>query len=158
MIKNFPIRLRELRLGNGLSQRELADYLNIHPQYLSNIERGIKSVTLPRLIEIADFFNVSLDYLVGQSAKPTPFAEETEKNEINRHTVRNFSTRLKFLREKNRLTQQQLADYIGVTNCYVSGMESGKEIPSVKKLIVISDMFNVSIDYLVGRTDTVEVI
>lgn len=65
----------------------------------------------------------------------------------------NFSERLKELRGQRRLYQRELAELLGISvrgyQCY----ETGEHEPGVKKLIALADYYNVSIDYLVGRTD-----
>lgn len=64
-----------------------------------------------------------------------------------------FPERLKALRQERRLYQRELAEMLGISvrgyQCY----ETGEHEPGVKKLIAIADYYQVSIDYLVGRTD-----
>lgn len=63
----------------------------------------------------------------------------------------NFSERIKKLRIKNKYTQEQLAEKVGVTPTGVSYWESGKSIPNFDTLKKLSEIFNVSIDYLTGN-------
>lgn len=56
------------------------------------------------------------------------------------------------LTEKN-ITAKKLAEAIGASEGNVSDWKSGKAIPSAEKLILIADFFDVSLDYLLGRTD-----
>lgn len=60
-----------------------------------------------------------------------------------------FSEKLTALRKKAGLSQEQLADRLGVTRQSVSKWESGTAVPELVKLISLSDMFGVSLDYLV---------
>jgi len=62
----FSIRLRELREAAGLSQTELAEKLNLKRAALSNYEKDQREPNLETLIRLADYFNVSLDELVGR--------------------------------------------------------------------------------------------
>jgi transcriptional regulator with XRE-family HTH domain len=64
-----------------------------------------------------------------------------------------FNGRLKFLRNSHKLTQEQLADSIGGSERGIQNYEAGRRKPTYDILIVIADYFDVSIDYLVGRTD-----
>ena len=64
-----------------------------------------------------------------------------------------FANQLGFLRRSQQLTQEQLADKLGVTKQSVSNWENGNIMPSVEMLEKIADYFNVSIDYLLERTD-----
>ncbi len=66
----------------------------------------------------------------------------------------NFSYRLKQLRQKNKLTQGELADILGVKPTAISNYESERNEPSFDKLIALSKHFDVSCDYLLGITDT----
>ena len=60
-----------------------------------------------------------------------------------------FSERLMILRKQAGLSQEQLADRLGVTRQSVSKWESGTALPELVKLISLSEIFGVSLDYLV---------
>lgn len=60
---------------------------------------------------------------------------------------------LKKLREVKKLTQKNLSDMLGVGISTVSGWESGYRHPDNEMLIKIADLFDVSVDSLLGRTD-----
>lgn len=68
-----------------------------------------------------------------------------------------FSTRLKQLREANKLTIVDIATKLGIAKQSVHTWETMKTIPSSDKLFDLAEMLDVSIDYLVGRTDVLEV-
>ncbi|HIU81769.1 MAG TPA: helix-turn-helix transcriptional regulator [Candidatus Ornithoclostridium faecavium] len=61
--------------------------------------------------------------------------------------------RLKFLREKKNMTQQRLAIELDMNQNTISRYESGKRQADYATLIKIADYFNVSIDYLLERTN-----
>lgn len=60
-------RLRELRLENAETQLDLSVELDFDAQEISRYERGVVSPSLKRLITIADYYDVSIDYLVGRT-------------------------------------------------------------------------------------------
>ena len=60
----------------------------------------------------------------------------------------NFSEKLYSLRKKNGLSQEQLAEGLGVSRQAISKWESGHAVPETEKLLVISEYFEVSLDYL----------
>lgn len=62
----------------------------------------------------------------------------------------NFGNRLKTLRIKKKLTQQQLADLLGLTKSVISAYENGLRYPAYDVLIKIARIFKVSTDYLLG--------
>lgn len=65
-----------------------------------------------------------------------------------------FSERLKSLRLSKNITQRQLANSLGITERNYQRFEATKSVlPSTKNLIFLANYFNVSLDYLVGRSD-----
>ena len=64
-----------------------------------------------------------------------------------------FADRLKTLRAQNHIKQSELAAIIGVKNTTISMMELGERGPSAEVLCALADYFDVSLDYLVGRSD-----
>jgi len=67
----------------------------------------------------------------------------------------NFGGRLKKLRTQAGLTQQQLADRLGVTKSVVSYYELQERYPSPEILIKLSGIFHTSTDFLLGMDDRV---
>jgi len=65
----------------------------------------------------------------------------------------NLSNRLKELRQQSNASQQELADLLGVSTRAWRFYESGDREPNIAGLISLADYFNVSLDYLVGRSD-----
>lgn len=61
--------------------------------------------------------------------------------------------RLKELRTQRRIYQREIAEYVGITVRAYQFYESGRSEPNIKTLIALADYFDVSIDYLVGRSD-----
>lgn len=59
--------------------------------------------------------------------------------------------RVKELRIKSRMSQQELGNAIGVTKVSVCGYENGSRIPNLEKLTKIADTFGTTTDYLLGR-------
>lgn len=65
-----------------------------------------------------------------------------------------FSKRLISLREQKNITQQELADQLGITRQSLSLYEKAERTINIELLAKIADFFNVSTDYLMGRTNT----
>ncbi len=61
------IRLAELRKERGLTQRQFAEKFGISGGNVCDYEKGRIEPSISRMIEFADFFEVSLDYLLGRS-------------------------------------------------------------------------------------------
>lgn len=68
-----------------------------------------------------------------------------------------FSQHLKSLRKSKQITQKQLAQGIGASERGIQQYELGERKPSYEALIALADYFDVSIDYLVGRTDNPQI-
>lgn len=63
-------RIRDLREDRDLKQHHLASYLNCSQQVYSNYELGQRDIPTDVLIRLANFYNVSIDYLLGQTNNP----------------------------------------------------------------------------------------
>ena len=63
----FACKLKELRLKTGSKQIDIAKYLGILPRTVRFYESGEHEPDIDMLIKIADFYNVSIDYLVGRT-------------------------------------------------------------------------------------------
>lgn len=64
-----------------------------------------------------------------------------------------FSDTLKELREKNGYTQHRLGELLHISKNSISHYELGKSMPDISILVEMTDIFDVSLDYLLGLTD-----
>lgn len=69
-IKASGMRIKKLRKAKGLTQEQLSARLNISDSYLRKMEYGLYSGSLDLLIEMAEVFDVSLDYLILGRQQP----------------------------------------------------------------------------------------
>ena len=69
----------------------------------------------------------------------------------------NFSERLRLLRNEKRYTQNEMAEIFGVKPRTYQDYEYEKVYPTVPGLVRIAEYFDVSLDYLIGRTDKREI-
>ena len=72
-------RIRELREEKGLRQSDLAKETGIDQRTISNYETGRSNPDSFALIKLADFFHVSIDYLVGRTQYDLLSAESKQK-------------------------------------------------------------------------------
>lgn len=63
-------RIRNLREDNDLKQHELAEILNCSQRIYSNYERGDVDIPTDILIKLADYYDVSADYILGRTDNP----------------------------------------------------------------------------------------
>lgn len=64
-----------------------------------------------------------------------------------------FGERLKILRNEKKFSQEKLGNKIGVARTSVANYETNRNFPTSEVLEKLSDVFNVSIDYLLGKSD-----
>ena len=64
------MKLKEIRRSKGISQLKLAMDLNMSQNTISRYETGEREPGINELIKIADYFNVSVDYLLGRTNNP----------------------------------------------------------------------------------------
>ena len=69
----FP-NIRNLREDHDYRQRQLADILHVSQNTYSQYENGVIELTAEKLLLLADFYNVSVDYLLGRTSDPRPIA------------------------------------------------------------------------------------
>jgi transcriptional regulator with XRE-family HTH domain len=68
-----------------------------------------------------------------------------------------FKENLRLLMDKEKLSQRRLAAYVDVNQSSISDLLLGVTTPRFGTLVKIADHFNVSIDYLVGRSEKPEI-
>jgi len=95
--------------------------------------------------------NKIMRHFVANNAK----AYHPYYDEIKDHPGRdlmNIGSRLAFLRDQRGLTQEELASSLGISRAALSHYEKNRREPDTETLGKVADLFQVSIDYLVGRT------
>ncbi len=78
------MRLKELRKSRKISQQKLAMDLNINQNSVSRYETGEREADYATLICLADYFNVSIDYLLERTDNPTFIYEKNSNNKKTR--------------------------------------------------------------------------
>ncbi|MBQ6847261.1 MAG: helix-turn-helix transcriptional regulator [Oscillospiraceae bacterium] len=68
-----------------------------------------------------------------------------------------MNNRLKLLRKERKLTQIALQMQTGIEQALISKFESGERIPPTETLMCLADFYDVSMDYIMGRTDNPKV-
>ena len=65
-------RLRDLREDKDRSQQQIADYLNMHRSVYRRYESGERETPIWVVVKLADYYQVSTDYLLGRTDDSTP--------------------------------------------------------------------------------------
>ena len=77
-------RIRELRLANHMTQKELSDYLNLTPKMISFYELGQRVPPSDIILKLAEKFKVSTDYLMGNSDTPSPHMDARTRRQLEK--------------------------------------------------------------------------
>ena len=140
-------RLFDLREYKDLSQIKLANYLGITQQTYSLWEKGTKIIPLKHLNSLSNFYEISMDYIVGLTDEKNNSGiiklTELKKNEIG--------SRIKKIREDNNLTLRDLAKELNTTSSTISAYETGKTLILTAFAYQICIKYNVSLDWLCGK-------
>lgn len=72
-------RLKDLREDKDLYQKEIADYLKITQQQYSRYEIGARTIPIELLNKLADYYNTSIDYIVGRTNEKKPYTGKEKK-------------------------------------------------------------------------------
>ena len=73
---NMKLRIRDLREDNDLKQQEIANYLLCDQSLYSKYERGERELPLSYAVKLADFYGVSVDYLLCRTKIKNPYPEK----------------------------------------------------------------------------------
>lgn len=75
-------RIRDLREDKDLTQTAIAEFLHIHQTTYSDYELGNLNVPISILWKLADFYNTSIDYLVGKTDEKKPYPGSKLKDRL----------------------------------------------------------------------------
>lgn len=139
-------RLKDIREDNDINQTKMAEILNVKRSTYSLWELGINIIPLKNLCDFADYFNYSIDYVLGlTNIKRSP-------NLIKGLDLIKLGQNIKDLRIKKELSQENIADMIGVTQACIARYEKGIICISTANLYKLSIEFEVSLSRLCGKT------
>lgn len=166
--------LRELRISHKMTIKEMAEKFGVTEYHWGLVDRGKRLPSLDILIQVCQQFNVSLDSLLSvpskkQNASEYPcglknLTEKTAKeivlstnllklllesdsheNIINSQIM---GQRLKKVREEKGWTLREAGKHIGINWTYLQMLEKGKNIPRLKVLKQITEIYEITPDYL----------
>jgi len=69
-MSTFHEHLRKCRLSGKITQKELANYLKVSERAYQHYEAGSREPSYDKLIALADYFDISADYLLGRTENP----------------------------------------------------------------------------------------
>ncbi len=137
-------RLKQIREMQELTQKELANILNVERSTYAGWETGKDTIPLRRLNKLCDYYKVSIDYATGLTNDSTCY----KVIDIDAKTV---GKNLKKLRKKHNLVQKDIFIPLNTTSSTYSAYETGKVLIKTDFIYTIAKEYNSSIDQLVGK-------
>lgn len=148
----MELRLRDTREKYDLTVRQMADKMKISKSYYSAFETGEKIIPLNHLINFCNLFHLSIDYALGIK----DFNIAPEKHFVFKKEI--YCERIRKLRKQHHLTEEQLAKMTKVKQPTLSSYETGHTIMPTETLYLLCKKLNVSADYMLGFTNTMNII
>ncbi len=139
-MEGFGKRLKELRQTAKITQSDLADKLNLHPQTVSKWERGLSEPDIAQLGELAAALGISLEKLLGR--------EEAEISYVGTFRAEAFGKMLSELRAGRGESQEALAAAALTSPDAVSRWERGITCPDIERLSALAEHFEVPVSKL----------
>ena len=138
-------RLRDIREDNDINQIRMAEILGVSRSAYSLWELGINIIPLNYLAFFADYFDYSIDYVLGLTNV------RRKNNLIKGFDLKILGNNLKEVRIKNSLSQEDMARILNVTQPCITRYEKGLICISTSNIYKISKEFKISISKLFGK-------
>lgn len=140
-------RLILLREEKELLKKEMASILGVVESVYSEWENNKLTIPTKRIYELANFFEVNIDYMFKLSDKRVLIKMEKD---IDINLVAN---RIKIIRKELKLTMRSLAKILNTTASAICNYEKGKFLILSPFLIELCRISNYSIDWVLGRSE-----
>lgn len=143
-------KLFELREYNNLTQKAVGEILGVRQQTYAEWEKGKKIIPLKHLVTLANFYNVSIDYLTGLSRNKKVFYtyKTLNKEEIGKRIV--------YVRNLYNIKQKDLAKMLNTSPSTVCAYEKGNTLILTAFLYQIAREYNISIDWFIGANSKIK--
>lgn len=137
----------ESKKAEGITATFIAGQLNISKKTLSNYINGDAYIPLNHLNNLSNIYDVSIDYILGLNSNPI-YSNYNKITTLNRKV---FGDNLKEFRKQNKITQNEIAQIIGVNKSNISRYENGINEVLTISLYSICKNYHLSADYLLGK-------
>ena len=143
----MAVRYEELRSNMEKRQGDIAEILNVKRNTYSKWENEINDMPVEKANILSNYYKVTFDYMLGLT-RNNIFVDKDLFIDWDL-----FTERLVKLRKDAKLSQEQVSEKLGFAQQTYSHFEVGDRRPTTLKVLIISQYFNVSSDYLIGRVD-----
>lgn len=135
-----------LRLKKNLTQSDIATYLKVSLPAYKLYELSLRAMELEKLNMLSNLFNISLNSLLDISKTIYNYNE----NQNIDYKYLGFS--LTFIRKRNKVSQKDIAKKFNISIPTISKYEKKPETVPITYLYQFAKEFNISIDYICGKT------
>lgn len=143
--------LINFRINSNITQKEMINILGVSKGTYSAWESGKDVIPLNRLIDICNYLNISCDYALGI----------TNANNFNINVstldLKLIGRNLKSIRKENNLNLTKLANLLNTSISVISRYENGHTLILTSFIYQYAKLFNVSTDYILGRSNEVKI-
>ena len=140
----FP-RMKEIRENAGLKQKDIAEVMGVSKGSYSMWECGTDTIPLKRLNQFCNYFNVSIDYVVGFNNKKK---YANQKPDIK---IKVTGENLKKIRLKKGLTQVQISSELKINQPTWNRYENAQNLILTTTLYELAKKYHYSIDKILGK-------
>ena len=140
-------RLELLREEKNLLKKDVAKQLGVVESVYSEWENNKLTIPTRRIVELADFYQVNIDYMLGLSDNREKISISTDIN------ITDVSLHLKEVRKTLKYSMRKLAAKLNTSSSAISNYENGKFLILSPFLVVLAKESNYSIDWIMGRSN-----
>ena len=141
-------RLKDVRIDNDLTQKNLAKQLQVSRSTYSGWENEGDNIPLYQFNNFCEIFNLSLDYVAKIIDRRENITNKIKKQIDFKLIGQNLET----IRKENKITQKELAKIMGVSEATYVNYKNGETPIQTEILKKFAIYFNVSLDWLVGKS------
>ena len=137
----FADRLAELMAEHALTTVSLGAALGVSDETVRRWRQGERSILLPQLVRLADYFHCSFDFLAGRTETYLDYRPQA---------MPPFFDQLRAVMAEKGATRYALVKALPIYDSYFTNWKHGKS-PNLLTLILLADYLDVTVDHLVGR-------
>lgn len=130
-------KIKELRLSRKMTQEELGKIIGVTTSMIGMYETGARNPSYAVLKKIAEYFNVTTDYLLGCSETPQRNNDEKISEEINKDIERGIilGSNIRRIRKSLGISINKLSTLSGISLGYLSDLENNKSSNPTKETL-----------------------
>lgn len=138
-------RLKDIREDKDINQEKMANILGVKRSTYSLWELGVNIIPLNYLVAYADYFDLSLDYVLNLTNN------RKNKNLIKGLNLKTLGKNIKLVRVNNELSQENIAQMLGVSQACIAKYENGNVMISTINLFNFCKEFNIPLNKICGK-------